>query len=160
MVIFVSRLQSPLEVFSQDGQYSTAIPTQIISLRLSRIMRRTGQLYTLTLVSSFLTIFASTLVCLWGPDTSAFHLWLDLFPQGFGMASFITSTLIVSTFYPVRERCSQRWKPLNRPWSLVFIERTWRLLQEVSSIGQIFLMHRFIVTSYLPIPYDWSSARR
>lgn len=57
-------------------------------------MRRTGQLYTLTLVSSSLTIFASTLVCLWGPDTSAFHLWLDLFPQGFGMASFITSTLI------------------------------------------------------------------
>jgi len=115
MVIFVSRLQSPLEVFSQDGQYSTAIPTLIISLRLSRIMRRTGKLYTLTLVSSSLTIFASTLVCLWGPDTSAFHLWLDLFPQGFGMASFITSTLIVSTFYPVRETCSQRWKPLNRP---------------------------------------------
>jgi len=60
------------------------------------MMRRTGKLYTLTLVSSSLTVFASTLVCLWGPDTSAFHLWLDLFPQGFGMASFITSTLIVS----------------------------------------------------------------
>ncbi|KAL9712790.1 hypothetical protein Ac2012v2_004027 [Leucoagaricus gongylophorus] len=72
--------------------HSVAISTG--SVFAGWIMRRTGQLYTLTLVSSFLTIFASTLVCLWGPDTSAFHLWLDLFPQGFGMASFITSTLI------------------------------------------------------------------
>jgi hypothetical protein len=59
-------------------------------------MRRTGKLYTLTLVSSLLTIFASLLVCFWGDNTSAFHLWIDLLPQGFGMASFITSTLIVS----------------------------------------------------------------
>lgn len=59
-------------------------------------MRRTGKLYTLTLVSSLLTIIASLLVTFWNEDSSAFHLWLDLIPQGFGMASFITSTLIVS----------------------------------------------------------------
>lgn len=72
--------------------HSVAISTG--SVFAGWIMRRTGKLYTLTLVSSLLTIFASTLVCLWGPNTSTFHLWLDLFPQGFGMASFITSTLI------------------------------------------------------------------
>jgi len=57
-------------------------------------MRRTGKLYNLTLVSSLLTILASASVCLWDHNTSSFHLWLDLIPQGFGMASFITSTLI------------------------------------------------------------------
>lgn len=61
-------------------------------------MRRTGKLYTLTLVSSVLTIFASVMVCFWRDSTSTFHLWIDLVPQGFGMASFITSTLIVSLF--------------------------------------------------------------
>lgn len=92
-------------------------------------MRRTGKLYTLTLVSSSLTVFASILVCLWGPDTSAFHLWLDLFPQGFGMASFITSTLIVSIDHHFSEK---RWKPVNRLWLLGFIERIWPLLPGVS----------------------------
>jgi len=58
------------------------------------IMRRTGKLYALTLVSSFMTVLASILVTLWREESSAFHLWLDLVPQGFGMASFITSTLI------------------------------------------------------------------
>jgi len=58
------------------------------------IMRKTGKLYTLTLVSSLLTILASILVALWNDNTSALHLWVDLIPQGFGMASFITSTLI------------------------------------------------------------------
>jgi hypothetical protein len=61
-------------------------------------MRKTGKLYTLTLVSSLLTIIASTLVTRWNHDTSAFHLWVDLIPQGFGMASFITSTLIVCPY--------------------------------------------------------------
>ncbi|GLB33632.1 putative sugar (and other) transporter [Lyophyllum shimeji] len=58
------------------------------------IMRRTGKLYGLTLASCFLTILASVLVTLWNEDSSPIHLWLDLVPQGFGMASFITSTLI------------------------------------------------------------------
>ncbi|PPQ77335.1 hypothetical protein CVT25_010917 [Psilocybe cyanescens] len=58
------------------------------------IMRRTGKLYTLTLVASFMTIVASTLASCWNDNSSTFHLWIDLIPQGFGMASFITSTLI------------------------------------------------------------------
>ncbi|KJA30117.1 hypothetical protein HYPSUDRAFT_125912, partial [Hypholoma sublateritium FD-334 SS-4] len=58
------------------------------------LMRRTGKLYTLTLVSCAMAILASVLASLWNERTSAFHLWIDLIPQGFGMASFITSTLI------------------------------------------------------------------
>ena len=62
-------------------------------------MRRTGKLYTLTLVSCAMAILASVLASLWNEHTSAFHLWVDLIPQGFGMASFITSTLIVGIFF-------------------------------------------------------------
>ncbi|KNZ73863.1 Multidrug resistance protein fnx1 [Termitomyces sp. J132] len=58
------------------------------------IMRKTGKLYSLTLGSCGLTIFASILIVLWGEKSSTWHLYLDLVPQGFGMASFITSTLI------------------------------------------------------------------
>lgn len=58
------------------------------------LMRRTGKLYTLTLVSSAMTILASLLASFWNENSSALHLWVDLIPQGFGMASFITSTLI------------------------------------------------------------------
>ncbi|OJA20884.1 hypothetical protein AZE42_00884 [Rhizopogon vesiculosus] len=60
------------------------------------MMRRTGKLYNLTLGSAALTIFASILVALWNDSTSKYHLWLDIIPQGFGMASLITTTLIVS----------------------------------------------------------------
>ncbi|KAH9482854.1 Multidrug resistance protein fnx1 [Psilocybe cubensis] len=72
--------------------HSVAISTG--SVFAGWIMRRTGKLYTLTLVSSFMTIVASTLASCWNENSSAFHLWIDLIPQGFGMASFITSTLI------------------------------------------------------------------
>jgi len=41
-----------------------------------------------------MTILASVLAIFWNENSSAFHLWLDLIPHGFGMASFITSTLI------------------------------------------------------------------
>ncbi|KAF8205130.1 vacuolar amino acid permease [Pholiota molesta] len=58
------------------------------------LMRRTGKLYTLTLVSCGMSVLASTLASLWSENSSSFHLWVDLIPQGFGMASFITSTLI------------------------------------------------------------------
>lgn len=58
-------------------------------------MRRTGKLYTLTLASSAMTLVASVLVLFWNDSSSTFHLWLDIVPQGFGMASLITSTLIV-----------------------------------------------------------------
>ncbi|KAF8268308.1 major facilitator superfamily domain-containing protein [Lactarius quietus] len=46
------------------------------------IMRRTGKLYTLTLI------------VMWNEKSSQWHLWVDIVPQGFGMASLITSTLI------------------------------------------------------------------
>jgi len=72
--------------------HSVAISTG--SVLAGWIMRRTGKLYGLTLASCFLTVLASMLITLWNEDSSSFHLWLDLVPQGFGMASFITSTLI------------------------------------------------------------------
>ncbi len=59
------------------------------------MMRRTGKLYTLTLVSSGLTILAAVMVVFWNENSSAFHLWFDLVPQAFGMSSVITTTLIV-----------------------------------------------------------------
>jgi len=58
------------------------------------LMRRTGKLYALTLASSFMAISASVLASFWNDNTSALHLWIDLIPQGFGIASFITTTLI------------------------------------------------------------------
>ena len=61
-----------------------------------RIMRRTGKLYNLTLISSVLTVVASILLVFWNDKSSWIHLWLDIVPQGFGMASVITTTLIVS----------------------------------------------------------------
>jgi len=57
-------------------------------------MRRTGKLYTLTLVSAALSIISSIYVALWDFNTSEFHLWFDLVPCGFGIASLITSALI------------------------------------------------------------------
>ena len=59
-------------------------------------MRKTGKLYSLTLASAVLCIIASVLVASWNDNTSTLHLWLDIVPQGFGMASLITTTLIVS----------------------------------------------------------------
>ncbi|KAG2077592.1 vacuolar amino acid permease [Suillus decipiens] len=58
------------------------------------MMRRTGKLYRLTLASVGLTIIASICLALWNDNTSQYHLWLDIIPQGFGMASLITTTLI------------------------------------------------------------------
>ncbi|KAG2369982.1 vacuolar amino acid permease [Suillus spraguei] len=58
------------------------------------MMRRTGKLYRLTLASVGLTIIASICLALWDDKTSQYRLWLDIIPQGFGMASLITTTLI------------------------------------------------------------------
>ncbi|KAG1874610.1 vacuolar amino acid permease [Suillus subalutaceus] len=58
------------------------------------MMRRTGKLYYLTLASVGSTIIASICLALWDDNTSQYHLWLDIIPQGFGMASLITTTLI------------------------------------------------------------------
>ena len=60
-------------------------------------MSKTGKLYTLTLMSSLMTIVASLLVAFWNEKTSAIHYWFDLVPHAFGMASLITTTLIVRT---------------------------------------------------------------
>ena len=45
-----------------------------------------------------MAISASVLASFWNENTSALHLWIDLIPQGFGIASFITTTLIVCFF--------------------------------------------------------------
>ncbi|KAH9007070.1 vacuolar amino acid permease [Lactarius hatsudake] len=58
------------------------------------IMRRTGKLYTLTLVSAALAVWSSIQIAMWSENSSQWHLWVDIVPQGFGMASVITSTLI------------------------------------------------------------------
>jgi len=62
---------------------------------LHRMMRRTGKLYTLTMVSSLLTVLASFLLILWSKNSSPIHLWVDIVPQSFGLASLVTCTLIV-----------------------------------------------------------------
>ena len=61
----------------------------------SRLMRKTGKLYYLTLASAGMSVGACFLVSRWSEDTPAYHFWLDIAPQGFGMSSLITSTLIV-----------------------------------------------------------------
>ncbi|KAH9938404.1 vacuolar amino acid permease [Fomitopsis serialis] len=67
------------------------------------IMRRTGKLYTLTLVSSFTTVIAASLLVFWNEDTSWLHLWFDIVPQSLGMASVITTTLIAMIASVVKE---------------------------------------------------------
>jgi hypothetical protein len=63
------------------------------------MMRRTGKLYALTVASALLTVIASILLILWNENSSPIHLWGDIVPQGFGMASIITTTLIVGHSY-------------------------------------------------------------
>lgn len=64
------------------------------SLLAGWYMRKTGKLYGLTLYSALSTIVASFLASCWTERTPSFHFWFDLIPSGFGMASFITATLI------------------------------------------------------------------
>lgn len=42
-----------------------------------------------------MAVMASVLLIFWNADSAPIHLWIDIVPQGFGMASFITTTLIV-----------------------------------------------------------------
>ncbi|KAJ3761646.1 major facilitator superfamily domain-containing protein [Lentinula raphanica] len=65
-----------------------------VSSRYDEMMRRTGKLYKLTLCSGLMCIMASVSIVFWNEHTSPFHLWIDIVPQGFGMASLITTTLI------------------------------------------------------------------
>lgn len=86
------RLESAAEAGSRLLPHSIAI--SVGSVFAGWLMRRTGKLYALTLASSIMTIMASLLVVSWNEETSAARLWFDLVPQGLGMASLITSTLI------------------------------------------------------------------
>jgi len=91
------RLLSPVAVCLLDGELTSNEIYRFVSNTLfRRMMRRTGKLYSLTLVSVSLGVLASVSVSLWNFNTPEFHLWLDLTPQGFGIASMITTTLIVS----------------------------------------------------------------
>ncbi|TBU48489.1 vacuolar amino acid permease [Dichomitus squalens] len=67
------------------------------------VMRRTGRLYNLTLFSCLLTVFAATLLAMWNENSAPYHLWFDIVPQGFGMASVITTTLIAMIASVTRE---------------------------------------------------------
>lgn len=73
--------------------HSVAISTG--SVFAGYMMRRTGKLYTLTLVSAALAVSSTVSICFWNKHTSQWHLWLDIVPQGLGMSSLITTTLIV-----------------------------------------------------------------
>ena len=93
----VIRLLSPVGVCSLDGKpISDDIDRFAFNGLFHRMMRRTGKLHSLTLASVSLGIIASVSVSLWNFNTPEFRLWMDLIPQGFGIASMITTTLIVS----------------------------------------------------------------
>jgi hypothetical protein len=59
-------------------------------------MRRTGHFYYLTLTSALLVTGSTLFIVFWNDNTAAWHLWLDIVPQGFGIASLVTSLLTVS----------------------------------------------------------------
>ncbi|KAI0092776.1 MFS general substrate transporter [Irpex rosettiformis] len=86
------RLASSTDAGMHLLPHSVAISTG--SVIAGWIMRRTGKLYSLTLISCGLTVIAATLVAFWNENSSWIHLWFDIVPQGLGMASVITTTLI------------------------------------------------------------------
>ncbi|KAH9999404.1 major facilitator superfamily domain-containing protein [Russula vinacea] len=86
------RLNSSADAGLHLLPHSVAISTG--SVFAGWVMRRTGKLYGLTLVSAMGALYASTMVAMWNDNSSKWHLWTDLIPQGFGMASVITTTLI------------------------------------------------------------------
>lgn len=59
------------------------------------LMHKTGKFYWLCLNSALLTVLACVLILRWTYGASEFNLWFDVVPQGFGMASVITCTMIV-----------------------------------------------------------------
>lgn len=86
------RLASSTDAGMHLLPHSVAISTG--SVIAGWIMRHTGKLYSLTLVSCGLTVVAATMVAFWNENSSWIHLWFDIVPQGLGMASVITTTLI------------------------------------------------------------------
>ncbi|KAH9951778.1 vacuolar amino acid permease [Amylocystis lapponica] len=95
------RLNSSTDAGLHLLPHSVAISTG--SVFAGWVMRRTGKLYNLTLISCLLTVVASTLIIFWNDKSSTFHLWFDIVPQGFGMASVITTTLIAMIAGVTRE---------------------------------------------------------
>ncbi|KAL6299123.1 vacuolar amino acid permease [Sparassis latifolia] len=86
------RLNSSTDAGLHLLPHSVAISTG--SVFAGWVMRKTGKLYMLTLFSSAMTLVSCGLIVFWSDITPAFHLWFDIVPQGFGMASVITTTLI------------------------------------------------------------------
>ncbi|KAH8106216.1 vacuolar amino acid permease [Cristinia sonorae] len=86
------RLNSSTDAGLHLLPHSVAISTG--SVFAGWVMRRTGKLYGLTLFSCLLGVLAAVLVSCWNEKSSQFHLWADVVPQGLGMASVITTTLI------------------------------------------------------------------
>ncbi|KAG8955270.1 hypothetical protein FRC03_011230 [Tulasnella sp. 419] len=58
------------------------------------IMRKTGRYYYLCLGSAVLSVITSVLMIRWNPSSAAWHMWIDILPNGLGISSLITSTLI------------------------------------------------------------------
>lgn len=59
-------------------------------------MRQTGRYWTVTVISAFLVVVANVFISNWDLNrTPDIEYWLDIVPSGLGMASLITSTLIV-----------------------------------------------------------------
>jgi hypothetical protein len=92
-------------------------------------MRRTGKLYTLTLVSAALAVYSSVQIAMWHGNSSQWHLWVDIVPQGFGIASVITSTLIVRILTKLHYVVKLMFP---RPSSRVLPKRMWQWLLGVS----------------------------
>jgi len=57
-------------------------------------MRHTGKFWWLNVWGAALSIVACALFITWSDVTPSWRLWLDIVPNGFGMCSLITSTLI------------------------------------------------------------------
>ncbi|KAH9844047.1 vacuolar amino acid permease [Rhodofomes roseus] len=97
------RLDSSTDAGLHLLPHSVAISTGSVFAGWYVVMRRTGKLYTLTLVSCFMTVIAASMLVFWNENTSWFHLWFDIVPQGLGMASVITTTLIAMIASVVKE---------------------------------------------------------
>ncbi|KAF8580262.1 MFS general substrate transporter [Ramaria rubella] len=85
-----------LTTSSQAGLHllPNSIALSIGSVFAGWMMRRTGKLYVLTLASAVISVISCTLVATWNENTPTFDLWFDIIPNGFGIASLLTTTLI------------------------------------------------------------------
>ncbi|KAJ7693479.1 vacuolar amino acid permease [Mycena olivaceomarginata] len=80
---------SAVKLYSAASSGSHLLPHSI-AISCGRVAAG-WELYTLTLAAAASSICANFLVIFWNENTSQWHLWLDIVPQGFGMASFITT---------------------------------------------------------------------